>query len=157
MKKIISIILSLVLIICVFGGCAAKNNRDEAEENSDKINVVCTIFPIYDWVRNIAGEDVHLNLTLLMSNGADLHNYQPSADDIIKISTCDVFIYVGGESDKWVDDTLESAQNKNMKIINLMEILGDKAKEEEVVEGMQAEEKEGEEEGTEYDEHVWLS
>ena len=159
MKKIIALILAAVLIISALSGCSAKTD----DKNDDaKLSVVATIFPIYDWVKNVAGEDVHINLTLLLNNGADLHNYQPTADDIIKISTCDVFIYVGGESDKWVDDTLKSAQNKNMKVVNLMDVLGDSAKEEEFVEGMQGKEEEEsaegeEEEGPEYDEHVWLS
>lgn len=150
MKKIISIILSILLIVSVFAGCSTNG---ETKKEKTKLSVVATIFPIYDWVKNIVGDDVHIDLTLLMSSGADLHNYQPSADDIIKISTCDVFIYVGGESDKWVDDTLNSAQNKDMEIVNLMQVLGDKAKEEELVEGMQGEE----EDEKEYDEHVWLS
>ena len=156
MKKIISIILAAVLIISVFAGCSAKN---ETEEKDTKLSVVATIFPIYDWVNNIVGDDVHIDLSLLMQSGADLHNYQPSADDIIKISTCDVFIYVGGESDKWVDDTLSSAKNEDMKVINLMDVLGDSAKEEELVEGMQGEEEgeEEDEEDPEYDEHIWLS
>ena len=96
---------------------------------------------------------------MLLDNGVDLHSYQPSADDMVKVSKCDLFIYVGGESDAWVDDALKSAQNKNMKVINLLDVLGNSVKEEEQVEGMQAEEeeKEGEEEGPEYDEHVWLS
>ncbi len=156
MKRIISIMLAAVLILSVFSGCAAKT---EKENENAKLSVVATIFPIYDWVKNVAGEDIHIDLTILLNNGADLHNYQPTADDIIKISTCDVFIYVGGESDKWVEDTLESAQNKNMKVVNLMDVLGDSAKEEELVEGMQGEEEEEEkgEEGPEYDEHIWLS
>ena len=102
---------------------------------------------------------------MLLDNGVDLHNYQPTADDLIKISNCDLFIYVGGESDEWVEDTLANATNKNIKVINLLEVLGSNAKEEEIVEGMEAEEHEHEdgeeeheeEEGPEYDEHVWLS
>ena len=91
-----------------------------------------------------------------------MHSYQPTAEDIVKISSCDVFIYVGGESDKWVDDALKGATNKEMTVINLLDILGTKAKEEETVEGMQAEheEKDGKEEAeeeVELDEHVWLS
>ncbi|MBO4914286.1 MAG: zinc ABC transporter substrate-binding protein, partial [Oscillospiraceae bacterium] len=102
----------------------------------------------------------NVELTMLLDSGADLHSYQPTADDMIKLSSCDVFIYVGGESDEWVEDALESAVNKNMLVIDLLDVLGDAVKEEELVEGMQGEEEEesgeGEEE-VEYDEHVWLS
>ena len=105
---------------------------------------------------------------MLLDNGVDLHSYQPTADDIVKISDCDLFIYVGGESDGWVEDALKNATNKDMKVVNLLEVLGDKVKNEEVVEGMQEEEHEHEdgeehEEGEEHeheeeaDEHVWLS
>ena len=92
---------------------------------------------------------------MLLDNGVDLHSYQPTADDIIKLSDCDLFVYVGGESDGWVEDALKSAANKDRKVINLLEILGDSVKEEETVEGMQEEEEDHEEK--EYDEHVWLS
>ena len=93
---------------------------------------------------------------MLLGNGADLHSYQPTADDIITIASCDVFIYVGGTSDTWVDDALQEAVNPDMIVVDLMDVLGDQAKEEEIVEGMQGEAEEAEE-GPEYDEHVWLS
>lgn len=128
-----------------------------------KTKIVTTIFPEYDWVMEIAEDKAKdSEVTLLIGKGVDLHSYQPSIKDIAKISTADIFIYVGGESDEWVEDALANAKNKDMKVINLMEVLGDKVKAEEVIEGMQAEEEhehhEGEEEEeTEYDEHVWLS
>ncbi|HAE53170.1 MAG TPA: zinc ABC transporter substrate-binding protein, partial [Ruminococcus sp.] len=124
------------------------------------LNIVCTIFPEYDWVKQILGDKAeNAKITYLLDKGLDLHSFQPTADDIMKISACDLFIYVGGESDGWVEDTLAEAVNDNMKVINLMEILGDSAKAEEIKEGMQAEEKEDseEDEETEYDEHIWLS
>lgn len=122
------------------------------------LKVVTTIFPEYDWTREILGSNPgKVELSLLLGNGVDLHSYQPSIQDIAKIATADIFIYVGGESDFWVEDALKNAANKNMKVINLLEALGDKVKEEEIKEGMQAEEEEEEDEEAEYDEHVWLS
>jgi len=150
-KKIIAgaaILLALTTSLFAKAKKADKNN---------KIKVVTTIFPEYDWAREIIGDNAkNVELTLLLGNGVDLHSYQPSIQDIAKISTADIFIYVGGESDGWVKDALKNAKNKNMKVINLLETLGDKVKAEEVKEGMQAEE-EDEEEEDEYDEHVWLS
>lgn len=110
-------------------------------------------------MREILGDKAdHAEVTMLLDNGVDLHSYQPTADDIIKISDCDLFIYVGGESDGWVEDALKEAANKDMRVINLLDVLGEQVKEEEVVEGMEAEEKESEDEDEpEYDEHVWLS
>lgn len=152
MKKIISIILCLALTLTVLSACGNNANVDNG-----KLNIVTTIFPEYDWVRNIVMGIDNINLTMLLDTGVDLHSFQPTADDIIKISTCDMFIYVGGESDAWVDDALKNATNKDMIVIDLLDILKGTVKQEEIVEGMQGEEEEESEEGPEYDEHVWLS
>lgn len=154
MKKTISVILSLFIICGLFASCGTQQT-----ESAGGLKIIATVFPEYDWVKNILGEKAeNADLTLLLDNGIDLHSYQPTADDLIKISTCDVFVYVGGESDGWVDDALAQAVNKDMIVINLLEILGDRVVEEEIKEGMQAEEEEAEEdEGPENDEHVWLS
>ena len=153
MKKIVSLILALIVSVAFFAGCSNAPKQDNG-----KFSVVTTIFPEYDWVSNITSGAGDVELTLLLDNGADLHSYQPTADDIIKISNCDMFIYVGGESDKWVDDALKGTVNKDMVVVNLLDLLGSKVKQEETVEGMQAEEEEGEgEDEAEYDEHVWLS
>ncbi len=150
MKKTISLILITMMVICSLGACASPAGTS----GDDKISIVTTIFPEYDWVMNILGNNpANAEVTLLLDNGVDLHSYQPTADDIMKIATCDMFIYVGGESDRWVEDALSEAVNKDMVVINLLEVLGDSVKEEEVVEGMQEED----EDETEYDEHVWLS
>lgn len=120
-------------------GCTQKSQDVNAVSgNEDKMGIVCTTFPQYDWVRQIIGDQLdQYELTLLLDNGVDLHSYQPTAEDIAKISNCDLFIYVGGESDGWVEDALKEATNDKMQVINLMQVLGDQAKEEEVVEGMQ--------------------
>ena len=158
MKKTLALFLSLMLLISVLSGCGSQTTPTT---DTDQLSIVCTIFPEYDWVKNLLGDEAkNAELTLLLDSGVDLHSYQPTADDIIKISTCDMFIYVGGESDAWVEDALKEATNKDMVVINLLEVLGDSVKEEEVVEGMEAEEEpdaEKQEEEPEYDEHVWLS
>lgn len=108
------------------------------KDNAKQLQIVTTIFPEYDWAKNILGKNpAGVELTMLLNNGVDLHSYQPTADDILKISTCDLFVYVGGESDTWVKDALKEATNKNMEVMNLLETLGESVKEEEVVEGMQ--------------------
>ena len=110
--------------------------------NSNKISIACTTFPQYDWVKNILGEEAeHFNVTLLLDNGVDMHSYQPAVKDIATAGSSDLFIYVGGESDTWVEDALKEAKNKDLKAINLMETLDNFVKEEEVVEGMQEERK----------------
>lgn len=163
MKKIITLMLVAVLAVCALSGCGTSKSGEDTKDK--KIKVVTTIFPEYDWVMQILGDKADkADVTMLLDKGVDLHSYQPSTADIAKISEADVFIYVGGESDEWVEDVLKQAKNKNLKVINLMDVMGDKAKEEEVKEGMQPEEEETEEakdgkeeEEVEYDEHVWLS
>ncbi|WP_337759688.1 metal ABC transporter substrate-binding protein [Anaerotignum faecicola] len=151
MKKITVLLLALFMLVGVLAGCGKQNDTNQ----TDKLSIVTTIFPEYDWVREILGDKAdNAEITMLLDNGVDLHSYQPTADDIVKISDCDLFIYVGGESDEWVEDALRNAANGNMKVINLLEVLGDSVKTEEIVEGMQEEEYEYEEEA---DEHVWLS
>lgn len=151
MKKIISVILAVIILAAAVTGCASPT-----PEQDDKLSVVCTVFPIYDWTRQIIGDKAEtIQLTLLLGAGVDLHNYQPTADDIIALSSCDLFIYIGGESDAWAKDALAQAVNSDMVVINLMQVLGDAVKTEQVVEGMDADD--GETGEAEYDEHIWLS
>ena len=173
--------MTVLVVVSCLGGCGSNGQS----VNNEKLTIVTTIFPEYDWVMNILGDKAtDVDVTMLLDNGVDLHSFQPTAADILKISSCDVFIYVGGESDGWVDDALQEAVNKDMIVINLLEELGDSVKEEEVVEGMQEEDEEHEhhhdedgdedehhhdedededhdhhhdEDEVEYDEHVWLS
>lgn len=153
MKKILALLLALWIPAAVLSGCAPQD--DSAASN--KLNIVTTIFPAYDWVGEILGAETdRAEITMLLDSGVDLHSYQPTVDDIVKISDCDLFLYVGGESDGWVDDALKNAPNKERKVIRLLDVLGDSAKAEETVEGMQEEEHDHEEEA-EYDEHIWLS
>lgn len=164
MKKLImgslAILLGVLSISIPFAGIHTAEAK--TTENTDKtLNIATTIFPEYDWTRAILGDRADdVNLTMLLDNGTDLHSFQPAVKDIMKVSSCDLLIYVGGESDQWIEDALESAQNKDMKTINLMEVLGDSIKEEETVEGMQESEHDHDhedEEEKEYDEHVWTS
>ena len=164
MKKTLALFMSLILLV----SCAAAGT---GLAESKKINIVTTIFPIYDWTREIVGNDVdHVSVTLLLDNGVDLHSYQPTAQDILTISTADLFIYVGGESDEWVEDVLESAMNPDLKAISLVEAMGEGIKTEEIVEGMEHEHEDHDHEDhedheedhdheheDEADEHVWLS
>lgn len=154
LKKLLSVFTALSLTAGCVTACSA-NKALEAPENKN-LQIVTTIFPEYDWVMNILGDNpANAEVTMLLDNGADLHSYQPTASDIMKISTCDVFIYVGGESDEWVGDVLKEATNKDMVVINLMDELGSAVKEEEIIEGMEGHDHEHEhdDEDHEHDEH----
>ncbi|MCR4709312.1 MAG: metal ABC transporter substrate-binding protein [Clostridiales bacterium] len=163
MKKIIIILMTLMLLCLGLAGCGGQSQPEEEATANDEapIKIVTTIFPEYDWVRAILGDNPSgMDLKVLADKGTDLHSYQPTAEDIMDMSTCDVLIYVGGESDGYIDDALRTRVNENQIELNLLEVLGESAKEEESKEGMEAEEgeEEGEEEeGPEYDEHIWLS
>jgi len=166
-KKIGIYALTFAMAAIGMTGCSSSSSSSSKTEvttqaankaSSEPFRVVCTIFPEYDWVREILGDHAdNVDISYLLDSGVDLHNYQPTADDIMKISTCDLFVYVGGESDEWVEGALAEATNKDMKVINLMDVLGDSAKVEELKEGMQESEHEHEDGEEEYDEHVWLS
>lgn len=158
MKKIILYILIVLLSLSVLTACGREAHTVPSEEAiPEKPVIVTTIFPVYDWIIQILGEQAeNVEVDMLLDSGVDLHSYQPTVDDIIKLSTCDLFIYIGGESDAWVDDALTEATNQDMLVLDLLDALGDRAKEEETVEGMEAEQEEDSDE-TEYDEHIWLS
>lgn len=149
----------IIAALCAFTLCFYVSAKTDKNISSKK-SIVCTTFPQYDWCHEILGDRAKdFDLTLLLDKGTDLHSFQPSFSDIAKISASDMFIYVGGESDGWVGGVLKEAKNKNLVPVNMMEVLGERVKEEEVVEGMQETEHahDHEHDEVEYDEHVWLS
>ena len=167
MKKRIMMFTAMAVMVCgIFAGCSktqtdnksgskamtsatsSTSNKSTASTTSEtktddankKLSVVCTIFPEYDWIRELVGDKKdNYEITYLLDKGVDLHSYQPTAEDIAKIANCDLFVYVGGESDGWVKDALKESKNDKMQVVNLLETLGTNVKEEEVVEGMQEE------------------
>ena len=193
MKKYIGIGLSILVAIMMVLGCAKKESTGSSEaesgssvtesssvaesksEKTKKLSIVTTIFPAYDWVKQVVGDNKNVEISFLIDKGVDLHSYQASAADIAKITDSDLFVYVGGESDDWAEDIIK--ENPNLKYINMVDSIGEAALAEELVEGMQDEEEhdhEGEEHANEegehaheegehedgeeeIDEHVWLS
>ena len=106
-----ALLLSAVLLVLTMGACTQETKEQ------GRIQVVATIFPAYDWTMQVVGDNpADMDVRLLLDNGVDLHSYQPSVDDIMLIANCDVFIYVGGESDAWVDDALNTAVNPDRKV-----------------------------------------
>jgi len=144
MKRYIACIMTGILLLGCLAGCSTSGSGQSVGSSNTgtdgfgQLSIVTTIFPEYDWVKEVLGDQTeNTELTMLLDNGVDLHSYQPTVMDIAKIATCDLFIYVGGESDGWVEDALAESTNPDMKVINLMEVLGDTVKEEELVEGME--------------------
>jgi len=148
MKRILLIFITVITFFC-FAACNQKKNT-VTRNSEDKISVTATIFAPYDFVRAIAGD--RLDLTLLLPPGAESHSFEPTPKDIITVQNSAVFIYIGGESDAWIERILQSMDTANMKILKLMDTVA--VVEEETVEGMEAED---EEEESAYDEHIWTS
>lgn len=160
MKKILSCLLTAALLAGCSAPASTPGPSDAQAASADRLRVVTTIFPVYDWVRQVAGENADdLELTMLLDGSTDLHSFQPSAKDIADIADCDLFIYVGGASDAWAEEALEESANPDRRTLNLVELLGNRVYEEELVEGM--EEEDGHEghdhEEAETDEHIWTS
>lgn len=147
MKRTAAILIALTLLCLPLAGCGA-----EAAEETDGISVVATVFAPYDFARQLVGD--RGEVTLLLPPGSEAHSYEPSPKDIIEIQNCDVFIYVGGVSDAWVTDVLESVGDgvRTVTLMDCVELL-----EEEHVEGMEIDEHEHDDGEVEYDEHVWTS
>lgn len=161
------IVCTMMMLVILFSGCASGGGP--AAEDDGKIQILCTSFPLYDWTRQIAeGCEDSMEVLLLMDQGTDPHNYQPTAEDILRISESDIIVYVGGESDLWMEDVLAAIpaeRRERQQYLNMMEILGSALREEDPIEGMQenfggqaeVEIEEGHTEEVEYDEHIWLS
>ena len=147
MRKLICTVLALLLIFPLITGCASSNKND-------KIKIVCTMFPQYDWVKNILGDSRSVELSLIIDNGTDPHSYQPTTADIMNISNCNMLVTLGGDSEKWVSEALESTPNTNIKNIKLAEIEGMTLHD---ISSSSHDHDENEHIHGAFDEHIWLS
>ncbi len=165
MKRLLAILMSAVVLLTLLCACSVQKQEEAgsslsaestAQTDEKSLSVVCSIFPQYDFCREIMGKDA--NIELLLKSKVDMHNYKPSAEDILKIKNCDLFIDIGGESDEWAKDIVASADNSRLSVLSLIDLV--EAKEEETLEGMEEEDhehEEDEEHESEKDEHVWTS
>jgi len=152
MKKFAAFAMLVLTAALALVACSAESNEKAPAQK--KASIVATIYPQYDWLKNVLGDRLDaVNLKLLIKNGTDLHSYKPSAQDIAAIASADMVVYIGGESDEWIEKALKATPKDGRVQVNLMEALGDRVKEEEVVEGMQAEEEHHHEHGEEAEEH----
>lgn len=158
MKKFLSFALSLFIVFTtLFTLSSCSYAKSESKNDSGKVSVVTTIFPYYDFTRSIAGDKA--DIKLLLSPGSEPHSYEPSPSDIVAIENCDIFIYNGGESDEWVESVLDSIENKNMKVMRMMDyvdLLYEQSVDHDEHEHEDGDEHEHEH-GEEYDEHIWTS
>lgn len=151
-RRIVSAVMTALAALMVCSACGSAAPATVVPEKKP-LNIVASIFPVYDWTREILGEQAaETELTLLLDSGVDLHSYQPTAEDMLRIADCDVLLYVGGESDGKITSAWNAAPNPDRQVVSLLEVLGDRAKTEEWTEGM-----EEEEDAPGLDEHVWLS
>lgn len=148
MKKFVCLLLVLMLAAALLPAAAA---------DSAPLRIVAAVFPVWDWTRQIIGGAENVELSLLLDNGVDLHSFQPSAADLMAITSCDVFLFVGGESDDWVKDALRQFAPPDLLVLNLMDLLGEDVREETLIEGMEPEKDDPDAAEPENDEHIWLS
>ncbi|WP_283675056.1 metal ABC transporter substrate-binding protein [Butyricicoccus sp. Marseille-Q5471] len=154
MKRTLSMLLASLLTAGLLSGCGTAGTQSTADA-ADKLSIVTTIFPQYDFTRQIVGD--HAEVTMLLKPGAESHSFDPTPQDIKKIQNADLFIYTGGENDVWVDGILSSMGESQPETLKLLDCVPTVT--EELVEGMEQahEEDEAHEEEEEVDEHVWTS
>lgn len=154
MKKIISILCMIVILTISLFGCSVSY------EHSDKLRIVTTLFPAYDFARNIAADNAEV--TLLLPPGVEPHSYEPTPKDMVEIQNCDIFICNGGESESWIEgilDSLDSSKFRTVRLIDSTSALLEEDESYEHDEHDEHDEHEHEHEGDEvgYDEHIWTS
>ena len=131
-KCVVGIILALWCLMFL-AGCAGNSAGGGGDDSDNgKIKIVTTVFPAYDFARQVAGE--RAEVMLLLSPGEEVHSYEPSPKEMIAIGECDLFIYVGGESDTWIKGVLETIDEKDKAVISMMEVAD--VLTEEITEGM---------------------
>lgn len=131
-KKVFTLLLVSSMTFALFG-CGETSQVNS--KNDETIDILCTTYPQYDWARQVIGEsNSKVTLNLIVDNGMDVHNYQPSAEDMIEIANSDLVIYNGGTSEEWVEEAVKNSGH--IKTIEIMELLEQQMVEEELVEGM---------------------
>ena len=124
----------MLALLALAAGCGKK----AATEGGKKIRVVCTVYPIYDWTRAIIGDQAgEVELTLLQKGSVDMHSFKPSAKDMMLLGQCDLFVYIGGESDAWAEQALKAQPNPRRRCLKLFDALGEGVKAEAPVLGAQ--------------------
>ena len=151
-KKIFYIGICFFLTL-VLSTCSLPSADEGSHTENEKISIVATIFPQYDFARNVAGSLA--KLTLLLPPGGESHSYEPSPKDMIQIQESDLFIYVGGESDQWIEDILQTLDTSKITTLKLMDCVDTVY--EEVPKGLDAHEEKHVHGSYAYDEHVWTS
>ena len=143
-KRLFCVFLAFLLLTFPLCGCGGE--REDA-----RVKIVCTVFPFYDWARNVVGSVDGVEILWLADNGSDLHSFQPSASDIIEIASADLVVYTGGVSDGWIADALKNGKGDGGLALSVADGI--------VLRPVSAESGHSEEDGHshEVDEHLWLS
>ncbi len=136
-------------------GCAAGTSSASEEGDDGKLRVVVTLFPYYDFVRQIAGDHVHL--TMMVPAGMDTHSFEPTPSDLVQLQKADLFVYNGGELEGWVDSMLESISTDRLTVYNVLESLESQQETASLL--LEEEDQHEDESGKshEIDEHIWTS
>lgn len=150
-KKICLLIIGFLITIGLI--FAMQNIGNNKNNDNAKIKVVTSNFASYDFLRAIIGDNKDVNVTFLLGPGKDAHSYDPTAQDLIKIQNADLFVYIGGDAEKWSEKVLKSMEDKKGKVVCISDFV-DKLEEQEI-DGAEPEDEE-EEEGV-FEDHIWTS
>ncbi|MCQ2462017.1 MAG: metal ABC transporter substrate-binding protein [Clostridia bacterium] len=156
LRKIFSISIVIITVLIILTACASNNNTDKTDD--DKLKIVATVFPAYDFARAVAKDRAEIKM--LMKPGGEVHSYSPTADDMLCISQCDLFICIGGESDEdWVEDSIEASGNTDVTVIKMTDCVNtlEEGESIEPEEDADDEEEKDDDDEKEVDEHIWTS
>lgn len=126
MKKIIAIVcfcLFFVFLFCIVFYFCRQESKNENEVLDRNVKIITTIFPQYDFLKQLTKDVDGVEVAMLSSPGVDVHCFEPSPKDIKNIKSADMFVYVGGKNDSWVEKILDSIEDKKCKTVSLFEIL----------------------------------
>ena len=157
-KRLVLIICALAVGICAFAAGCSKGSSDNSgaagDESGKKLKIVATLFPQYDFARQIAGDNAEISI--LLPPGSEIHNYEPSAKDMIAIRNCDIFLYIGGENEQWAEKLINSNDTENVTAVKLIDYVPTLSEDEDEHDHDHDHDHEHEHEH-ETDEHIWTS
>lgn len=150
-RKLLAVITAAAT---VFSLCACSSESGYSNSDSGKLKIISTVFPPYDLARQIAGYNAEISI--LLPPGSEIHNYEPSAKDMIAIRNCDIFLYIGGENEQWAEKLINSNDTENVTAVKLIDYVPTLSEDEDEHDHDHDHDHEHEHEH-ETDEHIWTS
>ena len=150
-RKLLAVITAAATVLSL---CACSSESSYSNSDSGKLKIISTVFPPYDLARQIAGDNAEISI--LLPPGSEIHNYEPSAKDMIAIRNCDIFLYIGGENEQWAEKLINSNDTENVTAVKLIDYVPTLSEDEDEHDHDHDHDHEHEHEH-ETDEHIWTS